>query len=866
MKSRRAIHIIALACCGLMAMPTTASAQSKPAASSTEPVTQRKLKEIEDKRQSLSLLQGSESQRLAAIEEVLALRQSLIDSQTDRANRGVWMHDQAADMLFELLPIDASGMTALFGVPSPDQRERAGRVAREVHRLASEAERLISQAIADFEAAGDFENNPTLQQKRRDLIEQERDRRGPFLLGVGAFLEAELNSDDVQRRATLHRQAADLLLPLAETLEGAAALQARLHAGLALARLGEFDAAEALFAHIATDGAARPQDIFTARMGGVFNRTQRGGPSAGLIALDSIEPRYLRDDSDSSSMFFRILIADQRFLLRRQLADAAGPNERRDLLTQAAQVYVDLCRSLAPPPGQSAAQRQSVRSLVLDRLANAITPDMPLEQLPPLARIARAQHLSRQASARAQSIDIVESVLADASLIPAERAEALHTLAMALYEDGQQLPAAQRFLELATDHPDDSRADRAIETAAAIAADWYQHDTLDGEARDTLRQALSLLLERYPNLPSIDQWRYMAGRLALDDGKFDDAAALFAQIAPDAEHWLDSHFMRAVVVKARADATSDSDERRRSYASLLEVVDRTHSILESGLESAGQASRAAAIREYIAWLRVFRAHAMLTLDQPLQAIEAVAGIETNASLDSAVLAEALEARIQAFEALDRPDDVAREIERFTQAVPDKAANAVRPAMARMQLKVQALIDSGAADQALELAHRTLLPAAQILSRWLTDRPLSSNDPLLLAWQVADAFRLSGQYSDALAWYDRLIGQQPDSVQLLGGRAECLFHLGGEQRLAQAMQIYKRVAAGLSNDAANPSAKAAFWLAQLRMLQIIDQVGRNTEQIVPRIERLRLEDPQFGGERFRRGFEALRNKHQAKARS
>jgi hypothetical protein len=114
--------------------------------------------------------------------------------------------------------------------------------------------------------------------------------------------------------------------------------------------------------------------------------------------------------------------------------------------------------------------------------------------------------------------------------------------------------------------------------------------------------------------------------------------------------------------------------------------------------------------------------------------------------------------------------------------------------------------------------------------------------------------LSGRFAEALAWYERLLVSQPDAQPLLLGRAECLFALGTEERLAQAMNIYKRIAAlGLvqGND---------YWLSQLRMLQILDQINRNTQQIVPRIDRLRQGDPELGGERFRRGFDTLRAKH------
>jgi hypothetical protein len=72
-----------------------------------------------------------------------------------------------------------------------------------------------------------------------------------------------------------------------------------------------------------------------------------------------------------------------------------------------------------------------------------------------------------------------------------------------------------------------------------------------------------------------------------------------------------------------------------------------------------------------------------------------------------------------------------------------------------------------------------------------------------------------------------------------------------------MAAYRRLVAG--REAAGP---VRWWTAQLRMLQILDRTGRNTEAIGPRIERLRLDDPTFGDPRLRAAFESLAARHAA----
>ncbi len=66
-----------------------------------------------------------------------------------------------------------------------------------------------------------------------------------------------------------------------------------------------------------------------------------------------------------------------------------------------------------------------------------------------------------------------------------------------------------------------------------------------------------------------------------------------------------------------------------------------------------------------------------------------------------------------------------------------------------------------------------------------------------------------------------------------------------------MGIYRRLAS-----AGMQSSPRRWWIAQLRMLQILDAIGRNTDQIAPRIRRLQQQDPSLGGADTRRAFEGL----------
>ena len=82
------------------------------------------------------------------------------------------------------------------------------------------------------------------------------------------------------------------------------------------------------------------------------------------------------------------------------------------------------------------------------------------------------------------------------------------------------------------------------------------------------------------------------------------------------------------------------------------------------------------------------------------------------------------------------------------------------------------------------------------------------------------------------------------------RAECLYAVARLEDLTEAIALYRRIAAG------STEGSPAWWLAELRQLQILRRVGRELDRIGPRIGRLRATDPELGGEGLRREFEAL----------
>jgi tetratricopeptide (TPR) repeat protein len=796
-----------------------------------------------------SHLRGEE--RLATIEHVLDLRRQLIATRPNDPLRPVWLADQSSDLLFELLTHDGLVLTAMFGAPTLPQLERVRMFVREAFESAEQAETAVAATIVRLESTPGIARDDGAQQLRRELAEVQRDRRIPYLRGISAYMHATFNvEDDAQQRSQL-ALADRLLSPLIEKLQGAPAIEARSYAGLAKARLSEFEAAEALFAQVARDVAASPAQIFTARMGGVINRANRNGIRSGLDALTSIEHRYV-DSSDPANLFYRILIADHAFNLRRQYAEQFEPPQRDQFLAEAFGAYTTLLNS------NLGASRETVRAVVFARLTNAISLDenIPLDAMPGLVSVAYAEQLSRNADTRERAIVLLEQALEQQRLDAEARPAALFVLARSLLEHGGQLFAARRFIELASHYPADHQAQRAIELGVTIAADLHRQSPQDDEARTALRDGLQVMLEKYPNLSTINRWRYAAARLALDEARFDEALQLLAQVTPDAEEWADAHFMQVSIGRERA-LRADSADATRLNQQVVTAIEHVQPILQASVSTA-DTNRAGAIRDYLGLLRVYRAEALLRMNQPQAALQALTSIEQETETGTVVLSEALRVRISSYQSLRQPEDAQREIENFARTSPQQVPLVLPSVLAAMRRDVDVLLESGRETESRELAARTMLPTGEILESAIRQQSSDSEQHRFAQYQIAAAYLLSGRYAESAARYDRLLRDNPNAAEVLLGRAESLFGLGGEQQLADAMAIYKRFAA--AGPESNPG---QYWLSHLRMLQIVDRVNRNTDQILPRIERLRQQDRDFGGERYKQGFETLRMKYAAK---
>jgi tetratricopeptide (TPR) repeat protein len=248
------------------------------------------------------------------------------------------------------------------------------------------------------------------------------------------------------------------------------------------------------------------------------------------------------------------------------------------------------------------------------------------------------------------------------------------------------------------------------------------------------------------------------------------------------------------------------------------------------------------------WLRARRAAALAWLRlRDGDATGAMAALDaSNTALSGASASRRLAVRVAVLAELDR--DVGADAEL-------RAAATASPALLSQHTvdRMRALLP---AEQLPLKPSATAAPDAAAARR-LRDALEMVQCKDAASWTLAgDLLRLRGEPQAALVAYERALATAPDAREVLLGKAEALFTLGGEQRLAEAMGLHRRLLAGneMSGDAAQRD--RAWWISQLRQLQALQAANRFDERAVMRVNRLKALDASLGGPAFAEAFAAL----------
>ncbi len=799
--------------------------------------------QIAHQRMAMRRPDATPARRTQLLQNIIDLRQALIDLHPDDPRRTIWLSDQAAAWMFEMFNVEAAGWTSVFGSPMPQQRQRAAEAASKAYELANLAKEALAATLLQIESQHGFVDDVAAQLQRQRFIERERRRRLPLVGGISAVVHTELSVTDPAKGKRLYEEAIDQLQEAVELTDGLAACHGRVYLALAFTRLDQFAEAHAVLEAVESGSQCNADLQTIGGLVGVELAGARDGPAGALQEIGDM----LRKRSGTMSMLQRVLLTDQQFLWRRAATAELEGEQREAQLALAYQAYLDLLDMNLDEPAEV------VRSIVVSRIANVVDDSTPIAQLPPLVAVALAESQARDPASRSKAIVLLQSVLERTDIEAVDRAAALFSLGRTLYEDQRSLDAARSFLELAREYPTDGQAERSAELAATLAFTLFERQKSVTDVRNVLNEAVTLIREQYPNVRGIDRWRYVAGELAIHEQRYDDAMAHFKSIGSTAEQYHDALFMQGNVSRLAAEAESDQLKKLTLNEQAVETVRNVREPIQRVIATDGVSeSRLAALQYYVVYLNIFEAKSLLELTDAQRALDLLLQVELDSIDEPEARADVLLARITAYQALGRAGEAQDEVGKYLDAAPDQVSQVLPPMMLEIEREVRELLEFGLKDEATARAHRELLPMANLLSQWLVSNPQWRGDEFRLRRRMSAAYELSGEFAAALTEYERLLVQHPNLLALLLGKAECLYRLGSESQLAEAIQLYKRIGAS-ERDHNSPT----YWQSQLRMLQILDAVGQNTEQIAPRIKQLEQRDPAFGGTRWQAEFYALR---------
>lgn len=789
--------------------------------------------------------------RARTVDDLLAARRKLIDALPSDPRTPLWRADLAQGILFLGEAQGAAALTAEFGVGDEALYTRLEAAAADVLRLIDDAMVGLADEILDLEEHRDFSTSAALQQRHRYLLHVEQRQRLPFLHACALHLAAIVVREDAQEQRW--RQILDSLAPIIGELSEPWAGRARALTGIALTRLGRYDEARGRFDQVLASGQSDALTALRARLGLIDMLARSEGRPAANAALD----RLAAIDHIRRDPFAYLLVCDMR--LRLAAGGGDGAAGRTDFLgaqgaaaakiaMEAVRVYRLYLQNERLP--LTASQREDV---VADRW-RALTPQsIPIADLPAEMALAQAERLTADAQRQAEAMALLESLLARHGHSEELAPRLLLALGNLHAQRGETERACTMWLDAARRFPLDSRAPAAAERAASLLSAAVLEPAVSAELDELYEQALHLIIERFPQSAAFDRWAYERGLLLMRRERFDEAAESLALVAAGSALHVDAAFQ---IVQARwkqAGAAPTREEQRRVLAQVRASADRASDLADRARRSAPQeADRLADLLYYRVAAQVRAAQAQRDLGEHDKALQRLERLEEAPGVEDALAAEVIDTRISVLETLGRTERIERDLRELTQRSPQRALGFITRIVSSRLAEAQRLVDSGDEAAAAALARERIEPLSRLGHSVAQPLSASGDNGLAATLGHAHALRLAGEHRSALAAYEQVLVWRETSAEAVLGRSECLFHL---ERWADALPGFQRLA-----DAAAASHDETFWLAELRILQIFDRAQRNTDRIHPRIGRLRLIDPQFGGPRFRAHFAVLEDRY------
>lgn len=457
------------------------------------------LARVEDLRKRVTLEATEPGQRKAA-DELLSARRQLMLQHAQDPRLALWIGDYAEDGFTLCLPAGGDVDRVLYGLAGAEARQRVRATVRDMLVAAERAEQVAKATLArEGDAA------PPREVADR-LAHVERPRRIPLLRSLAEVLQVEVGEFESAKRRTMAESAIARVETLLPELDDRTASVVARYAGLAAARIEDERAANRLLT-LARERAGEDEalvtlaDLAALRAAGLLRGPGPAADAAGLLGRGGSPAR-------------RLALAELEARLRRQQQQGeAGVQPGPDAGTPPSWTS-PFTRLLQDGSPESAA---ALRDAAIARLARVESEGMALPPSEPMGLLGLTQHRLDTGAPADDLLAALEAVRARPLTPASVRAAATRAVAGIEMARENWAEAADRFVTLAAEHPQDPAAKPAIEAGVRILRELDRAaDGRDPPIRQRLESALQLATERFAASDDHRLWSLERRVLALE--------------------------------------------------------------------------------------------------------------------------------------------------------------------------------------------------------------------------------------------------------------------------------------------------------------------------------------------------------------
>ncbi|MEM0913485.1 MAG: hypothetical protein AAGK09_02635 [Planctomycetota bacterium] len=832
----------------------------------------------------------SPAERRAAFDRAVTATRALIAEFPDHEQRPIWQTDLAEMTLVDGLRRfqQEAELFAAFGVASDEQREA-------LYDAAAEALVALSQAeMRWFELEGELPREPDHVEKRVNtglwdrMMNEFATTRTPYYLALAAVdlsmapddhayfrslggsgdpaLREQASTPDAERQR-LRQLALERVRRFVEDAGDEAGIrdEATVIASRAAVGLGAHDQALRLTGEV-IERSPESRAGLEAALASAQAQSGQGRAELALSTLDSLSRRARVQDR----LLWRLLVTDA--IHRAMLADAGGTPEAE---AAAYRPYLDLLSDIDDP-----ATADGLRAVIYDRWADRLAGAASLDAVPPVVRMGVGEQLRQRGQAAAAAArqagdaaalaeaeeDLQRAIAVNRSLLtpdaePRVGVTAGFNLGLALValspnDPARLAEAAEAMLDAAEAGPQLPEAERAVGIGVELAR--QQVAPVDGGpplpgSEALYRRAVALLFDRFPTSPAADDERLSyAAEVLIPSGAFTEAIDQLDRVPTTHPDFFPAAAERLIAATRRAEAASDGDAADSAWLGLASSAERVANDVRSGDPAAPGVDRA----ELEAEIALARVKAR---DGDVDA--AIARLTPPADAQPLDLAlRRGEVRIELLLAANRFDDASAEAVALLGRHGGDAAAAVDGVLTRVEDQVEVLraqsAEALAPSRKAQLNERASAMAssavalAEGLRRWANDQGFDADRLVAFDIAYAKALRRAGRPMDAVEVLDAVPEAYFNDIAVIAETADALREAGGQENLAEAVELYDLLIGGLGEPF-----PAEWWNAWAGRLEIDEQLGRG-DAVGTRVRQLRFTDPGLGGEPYKSRLEAL----------